>query len=86
VPYIKDVRQTSVNYIKNNILNPMTTGYNRRVTPLDMEDYKRNLGADYYPELQAGANPLPVPQQGDPILNIQNDPKFQDELKKRFGK
>lgn len=41
--YINDVRGTSANYINQTVINPVTTSFNKRVLPEDMEDYKRNL-------------------------------------------
>lgn len=80
VPYIQNMQQTSQDYIRKNVLNPVTSGYSKRVAPDDMIDYKMN--SPYFPELQPGGYVPSSPQQGAGTALPSSD-AIQAEMKKR---
>lgn len=71
LPYVQNIRSSSQKFLRENVLNPMTTGYNKRVTPDDMMEYKQSL-PHLYPEV-AGS----VPKTAAPAPSVSTDPRVQ---------
>lgn len=78
-PYVKDMRQTSSDYLKKNVYEPVTTAYSHRVDPSDMTMYKKST--PFYPELIE-------PVQGQPASLPQPNPNksLKQALKTPEGK
>jgi hypothetical protein len=66
-PYINHVRGTSAQYLQDNVYKPTMTGYNRRVTPEDMEDYKRNIPSYIFPN-----TPVDLQQSNSGKIKVSN--------------
>ncbi len=80
-PYISGVRNLSSQYLRDNVYKPIMTGYNKRVAPDDMQDYKSSVPANIFPEngneavqnFQAAkkdAGPPPSSTIGEPMVNV----------------
>lgn len=50
IPYVQNVRQTSADYVRDNVYKPIMNSYNKRLSPGDFEDYKRDLPDYIFPK------------------------------------
>lgn len=77
IPYIQNVKQTSSQFLKDNVYTPIMTGYNRRVTPDDMQDYKSSLPGYIFPE-NGNGKPQKMPVYPDQQMSNAGKIKVSD--------